>query len=245
MRTSCTAAAIGAFVVAAASSSHIQPAVAAAQATEHVYHLTAVRAAPGRIADLLKALTAPAPDAPQFTAVFRHREGDEWDFLLVDYEGERATVQVAPTPAAPAAGPSFPDVAAWHIDSYAAGPPLEEFRKALNLQTGQSSTARREVYIFSGYSAAAGHYDQLRKTLDKSAGETPGRVVTLRHIEGAPWQFLSITRYDSWRALADEMQPAETQAAPAADVGLELRQHMSRHTDTIATVETVLDRKPR
>jgi hypothetical protein len=244
MRSPLTAVAIATLVVAVAPLSPLQHQHVVAQGAEHVYHITAVRAAPGRFADLLKVLTAPAPDAPPFSVVFRHREGDEWDFLLVDYEGERATIQVAPQQPA-AAGPSFPDVVAWHGDSYAAGPPLEEFRKALNLQTTQAAAGRREVYILNAYSAAAGHYDQLRTTLAKAAGQTPGRAVTLRHLEGAPWQFLLITRYDSWRALADDMAPAETPAAPAGDPGLELRQHISRHTDTIATAESVLDRRSK
>jgi hypothetical protein len=42
-------------------------------------------------------------------------------------------------------------VAAWHGDTFAARPPLEEFRKALNLQ---DATAKTGPYIVGDYMAA-------------------------------------------------------------------------------------------
>ena len=51
------------------------------------------------------------------------------------------------------------------------------------------------VYVISDYAAAAGHRGQLRQVLDKNAMDTPGRSITLTHVQGAPWTFLVITRF--------------------------------------------------
>jgi hypothetical protein len=87
-----------------------------------------------------------------------------------------------------------------------------------------------------------GHRGQLRQVLDKNAADTPGRSLTLTHVQGAPWTFLVITRYDSWRQFAEEEEKAGAQdaKAPATDRGLELREHLGSHHDTLATVQTVV-----
>ena len=100
------------------------------QQAPHIYQVTAIRAVPGRSTELLKLLTT-APSAGQpagdFAVVFRHREGHEWDFLVIQHVGASATVSVGP----PSQGDSpFSQVAAWHGDTYAAGPSLDEFRRA-------------------------------------------------------------------------------------------------------------------
>jgi len=72
--------------------------------------------------------------------------------------------------------------------------------------------------------------------------DTPGRSITLTHVQGAPWTFLVLTRYDSWRQFAEEEEKAATAdaKAPAGDRGMELREHLAVHHDTIATVQTVV-----
>ena len=58
-----------------------------------------------------------------------------------------------------------------------------------------------------------------------------GRMVTT-------WDYLYITRYNGWKDLAQQEDPeTETRARRAGltqDAGLELRQHMPAHHDTIA-----------
>jgi hypothetical protein len=215
---------------------------AAASSSNHVYHLTAFRAAPGRLNDLLKLLNAPQPGAREgdFAVVFRHRQGHEWDLLLVEHVGERATITAMPpgAPAAPADSP-MSQITAWHGDTYAAGPPLEEFRKALNLQGG----AQKGVYVISAYTAAPGHRGQLRTQIGTMSNETPGRTVTLTHIEGAPWTFLHITRYDSWRQFAEEEEAQDAQAAKSPTglgTGAAIREHITVHHDTLAVVASVM-----
>jgi hypothetical protein len=51
----------------------------------------------------------------------------------------------------------------------------------------------------------------------------------LQHLEGGPWNFLSVTRYNSWQDLAaDRATPAN------ADGWNETRMHTAMHHDTIA-----------
>ena len=101
--------------------------------------------------------------------------------------------------------------------------------------------------MVSDYMAAAGHRGQLRQVLDKIAGETPGRSIMLTHVQGAPWNVLVITRYDSWRQFGEEEEKAGLEEAkdPAADRGLELREHLAIHHDTLATVQAVVTESAR
>ena len=112
-----------------------------------IYRVSMFRAAPGKTGDLEKLLTtqAPSPGAGDgdFAVIFRHRQGNEWDFLTVEHMGQQATVDVRTGPPAQPDSP-FSQSAAWHMDTFAAGPSLDEFRKALNLQAGaaQSGSAK-------------------------------------------------------------------------------------------------------
>jgi hypothetical protein len=217
----------------------------AAPAAQHIYRVSAFRAAPGQMRNVQKLLAstpAPGADAGDFAVVFRHRQGHEWDFMTVEHMGASATVGLSAGPPATTDSPMSQSVA-WHGDTYAAGPPLEEFRRALNLQgaTGPRAGGTTGVYVVSDYAAATGHRGQLRQVLDKNAMDTPGRSVTLTHVQGAPWTFLVLTRYDSWRQFAEEEEKAGAQdaTAPAADRGMDLREHLATHHDTLATVQAV------
>jgi hypothetical protein len=217
----------------------------AAQGAPHIYRVSVFRAAAGQMRNVEKLLAstpAPGADAGDFAVVFRHRQGHEWDFMTVEHMGAQATVGLPAGPPATADSPMSQSVA-WHGDTYAAGPPLEEFRRALNLgAAGGASGGTPGVYVVSDYAAAAGHRGQLRQVLDKNAMDTPGRSITLTHVQGAPWTFLMITRYDSWRQFADEEEKAgsqDTQGA-AGDRGMELRAHLATHHDTLVTVQTVV-----
>jgi hypothetical protein len=210
----------------------------------HIYRVSMFRAAPGRTADLEKLLTTPAPapgsGAGDFAVVFRHRQGNEWDFMTVEHMGEQTTIDLRSGPPAQPDSP-LSQSAAWHTDTYAAGPPLDEFRKALGLDGGsaQGGTAKPGAYIVGDYMAASGHRGQLQQVLKDIAAETPGRAVTLSHVEGAPWNFLNIVRYDSWQQFAQEEEATSAGKTGAPDRGFALREHMALHHDTLVTVQKV------
>src|SRR5215203_304026 len=141
----------------------------AAQAAQHIYRVSAFRAAPGQMRNVQKLLAstpAPGADAGDFAVVFRHRQGHEWDFMTVEHMGASATVGLPAGPPATTDSPMSQSVA-WHGDTYASGPPLEEFRRTLNLQ-GATAGGTTGVYVVSDYAAATGHRGQLRQVLDKN-----------------------------------------------------------------------------
>lgn len=208
---------------------------AAAQERD-VYHITAVRAAPGRYGDLIKAAGAPLPSsAGGFSVVFQHAQGEDWDLLLIEHHGEKATVERgAPDPALA----ERRTTTAWHSDSYVLGPPLAEFRKQLGLdmvKTG-AGAAPPDVYVISTFTAVPGHQTELRAAVEQAGpGDTSTGTVVLTHLEGAPWHLLAISRYASWQEFAKAMSAAAgTQTKGAGQKPTGLRQHMASHADTLA-----------
>jgi len=224
------------FVLAVVSAALLAPAAARAQPstdTPELYHAHFAKAAPGKLNDLIDAyLTAPVPAGEQKPIILRHREGDDWDLLVLTPYGKAATTVSAAQPPADVVA-SYAKVRAAserHTDSFVAGPAWAEAQKAF---------AGDGVYVVGVYRSANGHRDQLAATLGKiAAADPPGRTLTLRHVEGGPFDVIQITHYDSWNdidgqsgASADRMK-AQGFATPAA-ASLELRQHMAEHHDTI------------
>jgi hypothetical protein len=57
----------------------------------------------------------------------------------------------------------------------------------------------------------------------------PVSSIVFTHLEGGPWQFLTVDRYNSWQDLATDHAPT------ANDSGwLQTREHVASHRDTIA-----------
>ncbi len=95
------------------------------------------------------------------------------------------------------------------------------------------------VYTVTTYRSLPGHRDQLADTLRRLAGLHPDRRTIFQHVEGAPWEFVLLQRYDSWTALGaeDDAPPERLKAQGFANdeaISLELRQHAAEHRDTIA-----------
>lgn len=118
---------------------------------------------------------------------------------------------------------------AWHDDTFVAGPPWSEFQRAMGLTENQSGNS---VYVVGVHRAVPGHRQQLLQALNRpaSTSKIAATSVTLTHVEGGPWQFLTITRYNSWQ----EFGADRTANAAGAEGWLEVRQHSAFHTDTIA-----------
>jgi hypothetical protein len=128
-----------------------------------------------------------------------------------------------------------------HTDTYAAGPPLAEVQKVL--AAGKTGGAGGDtLYLINDYRALPGHRDELQRTIGRIAATTPGTSVTFEHIDGAPWDFLTISRLGTLAEYArDQADPqAEARAkqqgfASPEAISLELRQHMAAHHDTYTT----------
>jgi len=226
-RVSCLVA-ISMVVAATAASAQNQPAPAAAGTD--VYHVHFTKAVPGEAVALGKALMVPdkgAPIADHFV-VLRHQEGDDWDYVVIQHLGPKAEVTAAPAPPNAAR-----DLRAWHNDTFASGPSWTEFTRQMGI--GGSTSAASMVYVVGVHRAVPGHREQLDKMLNApgSSKIQTGNVV-LQHLEGSDWNFMGITRYNSWQDFATER--AEAAAAPGSTAGGwgDIRAHSAFHRDTVA-----------
>jgi hypothetical protein len=217
-----------------------QPASQAASGFTDVYHVHFVKAVPGKTTELEKTLVAPSVDTPMPThvLVLRHREGDDWDFASVAHEGPTYTLKASDSRMGPAR-----ELRDRHNDTLALGPSWPDFAKATGLTGPQAGAqpAGTALYIITTYRGLPGHREQLYQTLQKidRASRKPGSSVILRHAEGSEWDYAVITRYDSWADLAADQTDAQAdqrtkQAGFTQSPGLELREHMLSHHDTIA-----------
>lgn len=223
------------FLLAALISVAQSPAQATAQqpaAALELYHIHIAKAAPGKLQQLIDAYSngpAPAANEPQFSPIIlRHREGSEWDLITITPLGKQVTISAdAPPQAILEFNQRVAPLTDWHSDTFALAPSWSVVQKALLAEKGEP------VYIVTDYRALPGHRPQLRQILDRGAQETPDRDVLFMHAEGSPWNFLSITRYDSWAAMGAP-PPAPAAGATAQDTGMAMREHLAVHHDTIA-----------
>jgi hypothetical protein len=204
-----------------------------AQPAAEIYHIHVVQAAAGKLPQLLNEYrNAPGPDPgePQVSPIIlRHREGGEWDLIVITPLGKQTTISAEPLPqAVQAYNQRIQPLTSWHGDTFVVGPSWATVQKALMPEANAPQT----VYVVSDYRAIPGHRQQLRQVLDRNEQDTPGRAVTFSHIEGAPWNFLTVTRYNSWTELGGATQP---QAGQQPDPGLSIREHLAVHHDTICT----------
>lgn len=203
-------------------------------AASELYHIEVVKAAPGKLTQLIDAhKNGPAPESnePQVTPIIlRHGEGGEWDLIVITPLGKQTTISASPLPQAiQDYHQRLQPLTDWHGDTFAVGPSWAVVQKAL-----VPGKDEQPVYVVSDYRSLTGHRQQLRQVLDRNAQDTPGRSVLFAHAEGAPWNFLTVTRYDSWAALGAPPPPPQA-GEQRRDAGLAIREHMAVHHDTIAT----------
>jgi hypothetical protein len=199
-----------------------------------LYHVHFVKAAPGKLVEMIDAyVNAPAdPQAPGPPVILRHREGDDWNLMVLRPVGAEMTLRASPPPAdLQQFLTKTRGLRGQHNDTIAIGPPWAEARKLLG-EGGAEASGAGGVYVVSVFRSLPGHRTELEGVLQKIAAEEPGRTLTLQHLEGAPWEYVTITRYDSWTTFGESEQKAGAQApGPTA---LALGEHLAEHRDTIA-----------
>ncbi len=220
---------IGCAVFLSATTANAQMGAPAPSAVSaDVYHVHFTKAVPGKAAELGKLLETgnPAAAVPGHFIVLRHQQGDDWDYAVVEHVGAKATVDPAP---AAAAAPGR-DLRAWHADTFVSGPSWSAFTKAMGLDAADK--AKPSIYSVAIWRAVPGHREQLEKALATTGPSAPAGQVLLTHLEGGPWQYLGITRYNSWQDFAADQAASAT--GTAADGWAEVRAHGSYHHDTLA-----------
>jgi hypothetical protein len=122
-----------------------------------------------------------------------------------------------------------------HNDTFVNGPSWEAFAKEMGIDGDGKKTAG-SVYVVSVYRAAPGHRDQLEKMLSappNRANDTSSGNVLMAHLEGAPWNFLTVARYDSWQKFATNESNSVAQTNKKEGGWFELRNHAAFHNDTL------------
>ena len=214
------------FVFASAA----QNAPTQASARSDVYHVHFAKAALGKGAeegDYLKK-QGPNPAMPGHYITLRHQSGEDWDFAVIEHLGTSATVKAAGnTPPANAI-----DLNAWHGDTFVNGPPWPEFAKAMGLDDAAKSAG--SIYVVSVFRAAPGHRDELEKSLAQqpARGDNAGAVL-LQHLEGGPWHFATVTRYNSWQDFATSQKTSVANTLKPDGGWLGVRNNSTYHNDTI------------
>jgi hypothetical protein len=65
------------------------------------------------------------------------------------------------------------------------------------------------------------------------ANSTASGNVLMQHLEGGPWQFLSIVRYNSWQDFATNESNSVAQTSKGQGGWFQLRDHAAFHNDTV------------
>jgi hypothetical protein len=198
----------------------------------HVYFAKAALGKAGQLGDYLSKTPDPKAPMPGHFLVLRHQDGDAWDYVVIEHLGTKATVDAAGNPQ-PA---SARDLSDWHNDTFVNGPPWSEFVSAMGIGEGSGAKTAGSVYVVSVYRAAAGHRDQLEKMLSEppaGANSTASGNVLMQHLEGGPWQFLSIVRYNSWQDFATNESNSAAQTSKGQGGWFQLRDHAAFHNDTV------------
>ncbi|HSV62714.1 MAG TPA: hypothetical protein VLH83_05165 [Chthoniobacterales bacterium] len=208
------------------------PAAKTSAGRTDVYHVHFTHAAPGKAAALADALKTPDPNAPMpgHSIMFRHQEGDSWDYCVVEHLGTKATVQIAPT--MPAASAATRDASDSHTDTFVSGPAWADFAKAMGINEGAGKSA---IYIVSVYRATPGHREQLDTAISTVApGDPAAGTVVMQHLEGAAWTFFGIARYATWEDFVKSETSSLADQAKNTGGWAAFREHCSYHTDTLA-----------
>lgn len=168
---------------------------------------------------------------PGHFIVLRHDDGDSWDYCVIEHLGTKATVDASRPPTPPSQSAAY----AAHTDTYAAGPAWTEFAKQLGIEEGSKNTDN--AFVVSMYRPASGQREALDKFLneppDTATDSSAGRV-TLQHLEGAAWTFVSVQRWNSWNDYGKDQVNSIAQMGRNQQGGwFKLRNLISFHTDTL------------
>ena len=208
-------------------------AAAAAAGFTDIYHVHFAKAVAGKASQMADNLKKPDPQAPMpgHLMVLRHQSGEAWDFAGIEHLGTTVTVDAARPPVPP----EERNLGDWHNDTYATGPAWTQFAKEMGLDGDGKATAG-SVYVVSTYRALSGQRDALQKFLSEPPErptDTSSGNVLLQHIEGSEWNFVTITRYNSYEDYAKNESNSVANTAKNQGGWYKLRELIASHADTI------------
>jgi hypothetical protein len=206
-------------------------AAAPAERGQTLYRMTLLRAAPGRLLEVVAELKAQKRDA----LVLRHSQGDQWDLMVLAPIGSYRDHFAQPAAAASLADPAR---VGFQEDTFVRGPDL----RALPGFDGAG------LYHVEMFHALAGMRDELLREREMEnaylrALGRPTNAIFVRELGGS-WDAFTVGAYRSWKHFAERDDiPAERSQAAAREAGFEgadhigpyLRSLILSHHDTLAT----------
>lgn len=218
-----------------------------------LYKTTFVRAAPGKLPDLIALykdlISAAGPAGDERPLWWRHTNGDQWDLMIFTPMGSYVEYYSAKRiakrrQAAAAAALSEEDFrkklsicSSWREDLFVTGPPVETVRKAFD------GAAYFHVEIFV---ALPGKHEELlrERGMENAYQAGIGRPEPLIFVkdQGAAWDMFTLGCYKdlkAWAGSADVSREAKDAAAKSAgfknadEIGPYLRTLIEMHRDTM------------
>jgi hypothetical protein len=206
-------------------------ALIATAAPDYLYKTTFVRAAPGKLLDLIAlyksrmAVVEAAGDARSFW--WRHTQGDQWDLMILQpmgsyaeyYSKEKLDRRKKAAAAAEISEKEYQDkleaCTAWREDLFVMGPPLETVKKAF------ADTAYYHIEIFvslPGKQAELYKEREMENAYQVAIGR-PDNMIFVRD-QGAAWDLYSLGCYRDLKHWAESGDvPKEKREAAARQAG--------------------------
>ena len=195
-----------------------------------LYKMTLLRAAPGRLLDLVAAVKGKAP------WIFRHSQGDHWDLMVLAPVGSYGEHFKDAGGVAPLASL---DLVAWQEEEFVRGPDLASL-------PGFAEAGLVHIEMFHALAGKRAELLRQREMENAYLGATaqPQNAILVREL-GASWDALTIGVYRNWRHYAEAQEvPAEKDEAAAraagfagrSAIGPYLRGLIQDHHDTLGTL---------
>jgi hypothetical protein len=220
---------VAALLVAALGTGASAP--AASLRGDVLYRTTLLRAAPGRLLDLVGALKGKAP------WIFRHSQGDHWDLMVLAPVGSYAEYFKGPGTGPPALASE--ELVAWQEDEFVRGPDL-----AALPGVAEAGLAHIEMFhALVGKRAQLIREREMENTYLAATGQ-PQNAIFVRELGGS-WDAFTIGVYRNWRHYAEAQEvPADKDEAAAraagfagrSAIGPYLRELILDHHDTLAVL---------
>lgn len=221
-----------------------------------MYRVELLRAAPGRLLDLIDVLEVRADGygnaaGDEQPIVIRHSQGDHWDLMVVQPGGSmseyfasdkveaRRLAEGSMATGGLAFGERFQELVAWREETFFAGPPIEEVRDPLS----QAGFFHIEMFIALPGKGEELHRERVMEN-DYLRRLDRGENLVFDRISGGAWDMMTLGLYRDLLSYAESGQVPESrqnEAARAAGfgeasrIGTYLRELISRHNDTLGT----------
>lgn len=211
---------------------------------DDLYRVTTVRAAPGKLEDLIAAFKASVAEAANETPataamLMRHSQGDQWDLMIItpmrsfaDHFGNKSAE------ISPGILPRHADLIAFEADVFALGPSVAILRSAY---------AGHALYHIEMFEAVPGKADELmqQRRMENAYLAATGQITNMifRRVAGSDVDVFTIGFHESLATFAapapasdDEKEAAAKDAGfkDRADLSYYLRSLISGHHDTFA-----------